>query len=162
MAELTNLETKLGEVIGLAMAAQDAGTKVARITDDAQLVQTLERMTREAAEAEAGGIEVANSFEGKKTAILEEARDVKQKAAEMMSTYLDSDADALDGFEFLNMAEAAEVAHWAVLGTMSEQAQHGGLQELTAKFLPVQERHLRQVYEGATKLAAEEDPDETA
>jgi hypothetical protein len=162
MAELTNLESKLGEVIGLAMAAQDAGDKVARITDDEQLVQTLQRMTREAAEAEKGGIEVASSFEGKKTAILDEAREVKQKASEMMSTYLDKDADALDGFEFLNMAEAAEVAHWAVLGTMSEQAQHGGLQELAAKFLPVQERHLRQVYEGATKLAAEEDPDETA
>ena len=33
----------------------------------------------------------------------------------MMSTYLDPDADALDGFEFLTMAEAAEVGHWAVL-----------------------------------------------
>ena len=33
----------------------------------------------------------------------------------MMTTYLDKDADALDGFEFLTMAEAAEVGHWSVL-----------------------------------------------
>ena len=31
MAELTNLETKLGEVIGLAMAAQEATKKVGRL-----------------------------------------------------------------------------------------------------------------------------------
>ena len=29
----------------------------------------------------------------------------------MMSTYLDEDSDALDGFEFLTMAEAGEVGH---------------------------------------------------
>ena len=34
MAELTNLETKLGEVIGLAMAAQAATEKVEKLTDD--------------------------------------------------------------------------------------------------------------------------------
>ena len=32
MAELTNLETKLGEVIGLAMAAQAATEKVEKLT----------------------------------------------------------------------------------------------------------------------------------
>jgi hypothetical protein len=162
MAELTNLESKLGEVIGLAQAAQVAGKKVAGLTEDEQLVQTLERMAREAAEAEQRSIEVASTFDGKKTAILDEAREVKQKAAEMMSTYLDEESDALDGFEFLNMAEAAEVAHWTVLGTMSEQAHHGGLQELAGRFLPVQEKHLQQVLQGAQQLAAEEDPDEEA
>jgi hypothetical protein len=34
----------------------------------------------------------------------------------MMSTYLGDDADALDGFEFLTMAEAGEVGHWSVVG----------------------------------------------
>ena len=33
----------------------------------------------------------------------------------MMKTYLGEDADALDGFEFLTMAEAGEVGHWSVL-----------------------------------------------
>ena len=45
MAELTNLESKLGEVVGLAMAAQEAGQKVAKLAKDEgneELVETLE------------------------------------------------------------------------------------------------------------------------
>ena len=33
----------------------------------------------------------------------------------MMKTYLDNDSEALDGFEFLTMAEAGEVGHWSIL-----------------------------------------------
>ena len=40
----------------------------------------------------------------------------------MMSTYLGDDADDLDGFEFLTMAEAGEVGHWSVLGKLNERA----------------------------------------
>ena len=51
MAELTNLESKLGEVVGLAMAAQDAAQKVAKLAKDGgddELVGKLERMRDEA------------------------------------------------------------------------------------------------------------------
>ena len=112
MAELTNLEEKLAEVTGLAMAAEAAGGKVTKLTEkqDADLVATLQTMAKEAVETAQRCEKVAGTFEGKKTAILDEARQVKKKAAEMMSTYLDKDADALDGFEFLTMAEAARSA----------------------------------------------------
>jgi hypothetical protein len=164
MAELTNLEEKLAEVTGLAMAAQASGSKVSKLTEkeDASLVATLQKMAEEAAETAKRCEEVAASFEGKKTAILDEARDVKQKASEMMSTYLDSDADALDGFEFLTMAEAAEVGHWSVLQTMNQSAGNGKLRELVAWALPIQERHFQAVLEGSRTLAAEQDPDEPA
>ena len=125
MAELTNLESKLGEVVGLAMAAQEAGQKVAKLAKEEgndELVGTLERMRAQAKETEQRGTEVASSFEGKKTAILDEARDVKGKAQEMMKTYLDEAADALDGFEFLTMAEAGEVGHWEILDTLNKRA----------------------------------------
>ena len=116
MAELTNLETKLGEVLGLAMAAQGATEKVKALDEiDGDLAKALERMHKEAKQAEERATDVAGSFEGKKTAILEEAREVKKKATEMMQDYLDSDSDALDGFEFLTMAEAGEVGHWEIL-----------------------------------------------
>jgi coenzyme F420-reducing hydrogenase alpha subunit len=123
MAELTNLEEKLAEVTGLAMAAEAAGGKVTKLTEekDADLAATLQQMAKEAAETAERCTELAGTFEGKKTAILDEAREVKKKASEMMSTYLDADADALDGFEFLTMAEAAEVGHWSVLRTLNEQ-----------------------------------------
>ena len=80
----------------------------------------------------------------------------------MMATYLDRDADALDGFEFLTMAEAAEVGHWSVLQTMNESAGNDQVQSLVAWALPIQERHFQDVLKGSRKLAAEEDPNEKA
>jgi hypothetical protein len=164
MAELTNLEEKLAEVTGLAMAAEAAGGKVRKLTEeqDKDLVSTLQRMAKEAAETRQRCEQVAGTFEGKKTAILGEARDVKKKAAEMMSTYLDEDADALDGFEFLTMAEAAEVGHWSVLQTLNDSAGNSEVRRLVEWALPIQERHFQDVLEGSRKLASEEDPNEKA
>jgi hypothetical protein len=164
MAELTNLEEKLAEVTGLAMAAKAAGGKVTTLTEkqDKDLVSTLQRMAKEAVETAQRCEKVAGTFDGKKTAILEEAREVKKKAAEMMSTYLDKDADALDGFEFLTMAEAAEVGHWSVLQTLNDSAGNSEVRQLVEWALPIQERHFQDVLQGSRKLAAEEDPNEKA
>jgi len=165
MAELTNLESKLGEVVGLAMAAQEAGQKVAKLAKEdgnEELVGTLERMREQAKETEERGTQVAGSFEGKKTAILEEAREVKGKAQEMMKTYLDEASDALDGFEFLTMAEAGEVGHWEILGTLNKGAANSDVSELVAWALPIQQQHLEVVRSTSLKLAAEEDPNEPA
>ena len=165
MADLTQLESKLGEVMGLAMAAQDSGQKVARLAKEEgadDLVDTLNRMVDEAKATQEKAAEVAGSFEGKKTAIEREAREVKGKATEMMSTYLDDDADALDGFEFLTMAEAAELGHVQVLGQMNEKAANPQVQELVEFVTPIQARHFADTMQGSLKLAAEEDPDEVA
>lgn len=165
MAELTNLESKLGEVVGLAMAAQDATQKVIRLArddGDSDLVSSLERMQEEAKETEQRGTEVAATFEGKKTAILDEAREVKQKAKQMMSTYLDQAADALDGYEFLTMAEAGEVGHWEILATLNERAGKAELRKLAEWAIPIQRRHFEEARQASLKLAAEEDPNETS
>jgi hypothetical protein len=164
MAELTHLEEKLAEVTGLAMAAEAAGGKISKLAEkqDETLVALLDRMAQEAAETAQRCEQVAGGFEGKKTAILDEAREVKQKATEMMSTYLDSDSDALDGFEFLTMAEAAEVGHWSVLQTMNEAAGNSDVRELVSWALPIQERHFQDVLQGSQKLAGEQDPNESA
>ena len=162
MAELTALESKIGEVLGLAMAAQDATQKVTKLVqqegDRDDLAQALQQMAREAKETEERTTELASGLEGKKTAILEKARETKREATEMMSTYLGDDADALDGFEFLTMAEAGEVGHWQVVGTMNEQVQVPGLQQLVEWVLPIQRRHLQQTLAGSVELALHEDP----
>ena len=155
--ELTNLETKLGEVIGLAMAAQAATDKIAKLTDDRELKRQLKTMKDEAAMGERRGTEIAGTFTGKKRAIMKEARDVKQKASKMMSTYLDRSADGLDGFEFLTMAEAGEVGHWTVLEHLNKQAKHSGVRELTRMQLPIQRRHLKEAMAGSIKIAEKED-----
>jgi hypothetical protein len=166
VAELTALESKIGEVLGLAMAAQGATEKVGKLVEGEgghdDLRATLERMHREAAEAEERTIELAGSIDGKKTAILEKARETKQEATEMMSTYLGDDADALDGFEFLTMAEAGEVGHWSIVGKMNERARVPGLQELVDWMTPIQQRHFEQTLTGSLELAADEDPNEPA
>src|SRR5881394_3756243 len=115
MAELTTLEEKLAEVLGLAQAAQGATEKVEGMVEDEGIVATLQKMRDEAGETERRCTEVADSRNGKKTAILEKAQETKTEATEMMSTYLGGESDGLDGFEFLTMAEAGEVGHWAVL-----------------------------------------------
>jgi uncharacterized protein YfcZ (UPF0381/DUF406 family) len=166
MAELTALESKIGEVLGLAMAAQDATEKVSKLVakegEHEDLCETLNRMAQEAKETEERTTDLASELEGKKTAIVEKARETKREASEMMSTYLGDDADALDGFEFLTMAEAGEVGHWSVVGTMNQRARVPGLQELVEWVTPIQQRHFQETLEGSVELAADEDPNEPA
>ena len=162
MAELTQLEEKLAEVLGLAQAAQKATEKVAGLGDHDEVNATLRQMGEEAAEAERRCTEFAASLNGKKTAIEEKARETKQEAEEMMSTYLGDDADQLDGLEFLIMAEAGELGHVEIVNTMSQKAGDQRAVELATWALEVQRRHWEQVRDAALTLAAEEDPNETA
>ena len=158
MAELTTLEEKLAEVIGLAQAAQGATEKVEGLVDDDEIAQKLQRMREEATETERRGTELADKRDGKKTAILDKAQETKAEATEMMQTYLGDDADDLDGFEFLTMAEAGEVGHWAVLGKLNEKAGEDEVRELVDWALPIQERHFETVKDCSLTLAGSEDP----
>jgi hypothetical protein len=160
MAELTTLEAKIGEVLGLAQAAQGAIDKVSKLVDDQELRSELDRVKQEAVETEQRTTQYVEDLDGKKTAVLEKARETKQEATEMMSTYLGSDADGLDAFEFLTMAEAAEVGHWKIVGKMNEKAGDSQLQAIVEWVTPIQERHFQGALQGSLKLAAEEDPNE--
>jgi hypothetical protein len=64
-------------------------------------------MRSEAAETEHRCVSVVERLDGKTTAITSKARETEHEAMEMLRTYVESDADALDGFEFLVMAEFA-------------------------------------------------------
>src|SRR3954453_6429780 len=139
MAELTNLESKLGEVLGLAQAAQKATKKIASLVEDDEVKSTLDRMREEAAETERRATGIASDLDGKKTAIEEKAKETRSEAEEMMSTYLGDDADGLDGLEFLTMAEAGELGHVAIVRTMNERARNSRVQEFVDWALPVQE-----------------------
>ncbi len=162
MAELTQLDTKIAEVIGLAQAAQGAIDKVSGLVEDSELKQQLEQVKQEAVETEERTTKVVENLNGKKTAILEKARETKQEATEMMQTYLGDDADDLDGFEFLTMAEAGEVGHWQILGTMNQKAGNQDLQQVIEWVTPIQERHFQQALNGSLQIASEEDPNEPA
>ena len=123
MADLTNLETKLGEVTGLAMAAQaatDTVLKLAKQDGESELEAKLHQMHNEAAETEKRTTQLVDGLDGKKTAIYDKARETKGEATDMMKTYLEGEEEALDGFEFLTMAEAGELGHWEIVQRIGE------------------------------------------
>ena len=158
MAEINVLEEKLAEVIGLAQASRTATEKVESLSDDEEIRARLRQMREEAEETERRGTELAGGREGKKTAILEKARETRQEGEQMMRAYLVEGSDELDGFEFLTMAEAGEVGHWAVLRKLNEKAGEREIAELVEWALPIQERHFETVKQCALELAGEEDP----
>ena len=160
MAELTHLESKLGEVTGLAMAAQTATEKVRRLALEQEpgLIRELERMHKEAAETEKRCNQIVDALEGEKTAIQQEAADTRRKADEMLKAYLEADSAVLEGFEFLTMTEAAEVGHWRVLGQLARRADDDRIVTLCAWALPIQERHLCYVSHVCQQLAGADEP----
>jgi hypothetical protein len=164
MAELTTLDEKIGEVIGLAMASKDATDKVAKLLDDEHCLKTVQKMHQDAAKLEEMGTELISGeqFTGRKTAILEKAREVRHEGQEMMTTYLGDDADGLDGFEFLTMAEAGEVGHWKIVEKLNEQVGDRELKELTDFAVPLQEDHLHRTLECSLVLVGQEDPTSVA
>jgi hypothetical protein len=164
MPELTVLDEKLAEVLGLAQAARQATKRVATLArreDERVLVKLLDRMSDEARQVEERCQAVANSRGGLKTAIAVEARDTKSEVVEFMRTYLEG-AETLDGLEFLSMAEAGELAHWRILATLNKTAKHEGIAKAVAFALPLQEKHVSQVSDASLVLAASEDPAEEA
>lgn len=162
MAQLTQLESKLAEVMGLAQAAQKATANVRKLVDDKEVASTLERMSEEAAETEKRCAALADSLDGKKTAVSKKAKETRSEAEQMMKTYLSKDSDALDGFEFLIMAEAGELGHVEIIQTLNKTAKNVQVRELIKWVQPIQKRHVQETRQAALKLAAAEDPNEPA
>jgi len=157
MAELEPIHEKYGEVLGLAQAAQTATDRVAKLAEgEPEVRRLLERMHEEAGETRRRCEDGLSAFEGRKTAIEEKARETRHEAEQMLETYLGGDSDALDGFEFLTMAEAGELGHWEILHTMNERAGDATIRELTDFAIPIQARHFQDVRECSLRLAREE------
>jgi hypothetical protein len=156
MADLTPIDEKLAEVLGLAQAAQTATDTVAGMEDAEQFEADLQRMKEEAAETERRTDALIDGLEGRKTAIREMARETKSEATEMMKTYLADEEEALDGFEFLAMAEAGELCHWEIVQTMAREAGDADVQGLADWAVPVQRQHVDKVREASLALAKEE------
>lgn len=121
----------------------------------------LRQMGDQAAQVEQRCETVSSTRDGLKTAITKKARETKAEVSEFMKTYLE-DAEALDGLEFLSMAEAGEMAHWEILAKLNERAADRDIATLVRFAVPVQQRHVNAVREQSLRLAAEEDPSEPA
>jgi len=156
MAELTPLDEKLGEVLGLAQAAQDATKQVSGMEDADDFDEALDRMRVEAEETERRTDELVDGIDGKKTAIREKARETKSEAVDMMKTYLAGEDEALDGFEFLSMAEAGELCHWEIVQTMADTLSLDDVSELADWAVEIQRGHVETVRAASLELAQHE------
>ena len=156
MAELTPLDEKLGEVLGLAQAAQVATRKVRTLEGAEAFQRDLDRMHEQASETERRTDELIDAREGRKTAIREKASETKSEGADMMKIYLGGEEEALDGFEFLSMAEAGELCHWEIVQAIAESAGERDAKELADWAVSVQNEHVAKVREAYLKLAVEE------
>ena len=159
MPDLSPLEEKLAEVIGLAQAAEQVTAKVASMVDDDKLDELLGKMNEESTETARRATAVAEKRDGDESAVLEMAAETKEEGVKMMGDYLDEDSDELDGFEFLIMTEAGEAGHWAILGKLNEKAGEDAVAELVDWALPIQEHHLGAVRDGSLELAGAKDPE---
>ncbi|MCW3008448.1 MAG: hypothetical protein JWP17_3074 [Solirubrobacterales bacterium] len=156
MADLTPLDEKLAEVLGLAQAAQTATDTVAKMKDADSYEKELREMNAQAAETERRTDALIDGLEGKKTAIREMGRETKGEATEMMKTYLAGEDEALDGFEFLSMAEAGELCHWEIVEQMSKTIGATDVHELATWAVGVQREHVATVRRVSLELAVEE------
>ncbi len=156
MADLTPLDEKLAEVLGLAQAARDTTAHVATMEGADDFRAQLEGMGEDAAETERRTDAHVDTLEGRKTAIREKAQETKGEAAEMREAYLEGEEEALDGFEFLTMAEAGELGHWEIVQTMAQTLGEEPVSELADWAVEVQRRHFEGVRAAGLALAKEE------
>jgi hypothetical protein len=156
MAELTPLDEKLAEVLGLAQAAQQATRHVAGMEGAEAFTAALDEMREQAAETERLADAHIDTLEGRKTAIREKARETKTEAVDMMKTYLGGEEEALDGFEFLSMAEAGELCHWEIVQVIAFTTEDAQVKELADWAVGVQRKHVEAVRRAYLDLAAEE------
>ena len=156
MADLTPLDEKLGEVLGLARAAQNATEHVAGMEGAEPLREQLDRMNEEAEETARRTDALIDTLEGRKTAIRELAQETKSEAEEMMKTYLEDEEEAHDGLEFLTMAEAGELGHWEIVRTMARTLGERPAADLADWAVEVQRRHFDGVRDSSLRLAEAE------
>ena len=156
MADLTPLDEKLAEVLGLAKAAQDTTAHVAGMEDADDFREQLESMGEEAAVTERRTEAAIDALEGRKTAIRDKAQETRTEAAEMRDAYLAGEEEALDGFEFLTMAEAGELGHWEIVQAMARVLGDDSVAELANWAVAVQRRHFEGVRASSLRLAEKE------
>ena len=119
-------------------------------------------MGEQAAETERRTDGYIDTLEGRKTAIREKARETKSEAVDMMKTYLEGEEEALDGFEFLSMAEAGELCHWEIVQVIAFTTENDDVKQLADWAVDVQGRHIEGVRKAYLALAAEEAKEMTA
>ena len=154
MVEKKLLEQKIGEAIGLEIAAQKSveelmskgllqaehEKKLMTMKEEANTQQQeIESLIKEIAEDEGFDIKNINTV-SEETAL---------KASKIMKTYLGENPDTQEALEFLCLAEGAEVTHYEVLSAVTKEVKSRKFGTKVRNILKEEQNHL----ENCTKLA---------
>jgi hypothetical protein len=127
MVAIEKLQEKLGEALGLEIAAQKAeelGSK--GLLDKNGMITQLKKMQSQAGNHQSKLEEVVQNLadgsdELDPTKVQEVAQETSQKCSSMMQTYLGLDPNSSEAIEFLCLAEGGEVTHYEVLAALSKK-----------------------------------------
>jgi ferritin-like protein len=155
------LEEKIGEAIGLEMAAQKAVDELTAkgLLDQGAINKSkLEGMRKEAnnhqtqMEALVKMLSEPGSLDHMK--ISDMAKETQEKASQIMQTYLGEDPDSQEAIEFLCLAEGGEVTHYEVLSAMTKGIKNKRFATKIRSILNQEKRHLQLCMQLAKKNAA--------
>lgn len=128
MVEIEKLQEKLGEALGLEMAAQKAVEELGSrgLLEENGMINQLRKMQSQAGNHQSK-LELlaqnlsSESSEVDSSKIQQVAQETAQKCSSMMQTYLGPDPDSSEAIEFLCLAEGGEVTHYEVLAAISRK-----------------------------------------
>jgi ferritin-like metal-binding protein YciE len=149
MIEIEKLQQKLGEALGLEMAAQkaveDLGSK--RLLNKSGMLTQLQKMREQAGDHQSKLEQIVDNLVESEThvnstKIYQIAEHTAEKCFKIMQTYLGDDPDSSEAIEFLCLAESGEVTHYEVLNAMSRKAKNKKLSTRVNIILREEKRHL--------------------
>jgi polyhydroxyalkanoate synthesis regulator phasin len=141
------IEEKVGEALGLEMAAQKAVDELGSkgLLDKGGMKAKLENMKKQANnhQTELEELMLSPSLGLDSANIREVANETEQKASEMMKTYLGEDPDSSEAIEFLCLAEGGEVTHYEVLSAMTKLVKDRKFSAKVKGILEEEKKHLQ-------------------
>ncbi|HZA07004.1 MAG TPA: hypothetical protein VE619_04795 [Nitrososphaeraceae archaeon] len=149
MDDKQKLEEKIGEALGLEMAAQKAVEEFESkgLLNDHGMKGRLESMKKEAnnhqIQIEQLVQSLSKSRELDHSRIQSKANETENKISQMMKIYVGDQADSSEAVEFLCFAEGGEVTHYEILNAMAKKVKDRKFSTRIRTILKEEQRHLK-------------------
>jgi rubrerythrin len=143
------IEKKIGEALGLEMAAQKAVEELGSkgLLDEGGMKAKLENMRKQANNHQTQLEELIQKLsesEGLDSANIQEvANETEQKVSQMMKIYLGDQPDSSEAIEFLCLAEGGEITHYEVLSAMAKLVKDRKFSTKVRAILNDEKKHLQ-------------------
>jgi len=153
------VEEKIGEALGLEMAAQKAVEELGSkgLLDKGGMKAKLEKMRKQANNHQKDLEELMlSTSQGLDSINIQKvANETAQKVSEMMKIYLGESHDSSEAIEFLCLAEGGEVTHYEVLGAMTKLVKDRKFSAKVKAILEEEKKHLQLCTRLAKQIAIE-------